>query len=136
MESCVFFIDSHYMFVSSVIPHGKELFNFPFYNLTEVIFRKLSPYIAFNFHFLQHWRHLRHLRHHRNTKHQITKQRPTQSEPMACCSFPIQPLCRDLVAFLFININTQSPWLLRRGIRIDAQSEPMTSCSFPTTPSS
>ena len=46
----------------------------------------------------------------------------------------LQPLCRDLIAFVFIGINTQSPWVLRRGIRIDAQSEPMASWSFPIQP--
>ena len=37
----------------------------------------------------------------------------------------LQPLYRDLRAFVFINMNTQSPWLLRRSLRIDARSEPL-----------
>ena len=48
-----------------------------------------------------------------------------QSEPMASCGFPIQLLCRDLIALVIIHIITQSPWLLRRSLRIEAQSEPM-----------
>ena len=39
--------------------------------------------------------------------------------PMAIAAVFLQPLYRDLRAFV-----TQSPWLLRRGLKSDAQSDP------------
>ena len=52
-------------------------------------------------------------------------------DPWLAAAF-LQPLCRDLRAFVFININTQSPWLLRRGLGSYAQSDFSSSASTST----